>query len=135
MKNLKTLIKLHKHKVDNTLKEIAKFNASKDLMEKRCILLSDEMQVEISKFASTEYGFVLDNYLQNARASIDQLRNNIASLNQKILMLQEILHNQFSELKKFEIVYEKRKQHEKEILDAAEVRAIDEMNIMRYEYS
>lgn len=132
MKNLKTLIKLHKNYVDTTLREIARFNGAKELMEKRIVVLIEEMKAEATKFSSTEYGFVLDQYLTNARIARDKLKENIANLDKKILESQIILHNQFAELKKFEIALQNREKAIIEARDAAEVKELDELNIIRY---
>lgn len=132
MKNLKTLIKLHKNNVDNTLKDIAKLNGHKELMEKRLFEISEKMNLEASQFASTEYGFALDAYLTGARLAIGKLKQNISGLDIKILDAQLLLQDQFSELKKFEIALKSRQDALKESEDAAEVKEMDEMNIQKF---
>lgn len=132
MKNLKTLIKLHKNYVDSTLKEIAKLNGHKELMEKRLLEISKKMNLEAEQFASTEYGFALDVYLTDARAATNKLKKNITSLDIKILDSQLLLHDQFSELKKFEIALQNRQNELKEAENAAEIKEIDEINIQKF---
>ena len=133
MKNLKTLIKLHKNYVDKTLKEISRLNGTKDLMERRMVEIADAMHAEAEKFAATEFGFALDAYLTESRALTEKLKQNIISTDKKILAAQMVLHEQFSELKKFEIALQNREQEARDAENAAEVKAIDEINIMRYE--
>lgn len=132
MKNLKTLIKLHKNYVDSTLKEIAKLNGNKELMEKRLLEISENMNLEAEKFASTEYGFALDVYLTDARDATGKLKQNISRLDTKILEAQLLLHDQFSELKKFEIALQNRQNELKEAENAAEIKEIDEINIQKF---
>ena len=133
MKNLKTLIRLHQSYVDKTLKEISRLNGTKDLMEKRMAEIVSAMQQEAEKFASTEFGFALDAYLTESRVLTKKLQQNIVVVDKKIQNAQLVLHEQFSELKKFEIALQNREQAQRDAEDAAEVKEIDEINIMRYE--
>ena len=132
MKNLKTLIKLHKNHVDSTLKEIAKLNGNKELMEKRLVEISEKMNLEAKQFSSTEYGFALDVYLTDARAATTKLHQNIRVIDMKILQAQVLLHDQFSELKKFEIALHNRQNELKNAENIAEIKEIDEMNIKKF---
>lgn len=132
MKNLKTLIKLHKNYVDKTLKTIAGLNGTKDLMEKRISEIIRAMNLEAENFASTEYGFALDAYLTEARAMTEKLKQNIISVDKKILDAQLVLHEQFSELKKFEIALQNRQQEARDSENAEEIKEIDEINIMKF---
>ncbi len=131
MKNLNTLIKLHRSYVDSTLKEMARLNSTKELMEKRLVEIESAMSEEAQKFTATEFGFVLDSYLVGARVTISKLAENIRGLDVKILESQVILHDQFSELKKFEIALQNRQNAERDAENMEEIKAIDEMNIMR----
>ena len=94
--------------------------------------ISSAMHKEAEKFAATEFGFALDAYLTDSRSLIDQLKHNITIVDKKVLDAQTILHNQFSDLKKFEIALQNRQRIEQAALDAEEVKAIDEMNVMRH---
>ena len=132
MKNLKTLIKLHKNQVDNILKEIAKLNGNKELMEKRLFEISEKMNLEAAQFTATEFGFALDAYLTGARSAIGKLKQNISGLDAKILDAQMLLHDQFSELKKFEIALQNRQNELKDAENAAEIKEIDEINIQKF---
>lgn len=131
MKNLHTLVKLHKSEVEKTLKEIMRLNGLKELMEKRKSEIKEAMQREIESFFSTEFGFALESYQKEMRSAIQKLNHNIESTDKKLDDAQILLHAQFGELKKFEIVLQKRQQEAKDLLDVAEMKEIDEMNILR----
>jgi hypothetical protein len=132
MKNLKILIKLHKIYVDETLKEISRLNGTKDLMEKRLAEITNAMRAEVEKFTSTEFGFALDAYMKAYRALTNKLQQNIISTDKKIFTAQVLLHEQFSELKKFEIALQNREEEAKNKESSSEMQEIDAVNIMRY---
>ena len=132
MKNIKTLIKLHKNRVEETLKEIIKFKGAKELMENKMEKIIESMNDEAAAFSATEYGCILDQYLTGSRAACDKLRENIAATDRKIYDAQELLHEQFSELKKYEIVLKDRIKALANAEKVAETKEFDELNIMRY---
>jgi len=132
MRNLKTLIKIHQTAIDNTLKSMSQMNGAKDLMEKRLNQLLEDMASEAEKFSSTEYGFALDQYLKGARVARDKLDANILNLEQKIHDAELLLHDQFSELKKFEIALKNREAVQSKAESMAELKEQDNINIMRF---
>ena len=94
--------------------------------------ISEAMKLEAENFSSTEFGYALDAYLTEARDATSKLQQNITIVDKKILDTQVVLHEQFSELKKFEIALANRQQEAKDAENAEEIKAIDEINIIRY---
>jgi hypothetical protein len=132
MKKLKTLIKLHKNQVDQTLKEIAQFNSTRVMREEKLATLSKEMYSEAEKFHASEYGPVLENYLVNAREFKANIEQEIYDLERQISQAQILLHDQFSELKKYEIALKNRLQDLVETERIIEIKEIDELNIIKH---
>ena len=128
MDKIKTLIKLHKNNVETTIKELNKLKGSKELMESKLNSLKEEMRIETSKFISTEYGFVLDKYLENSRAAQKKLMSNINVVDQKIENLQVLLHEHFSEQKRFEIILKNREKEYQDNLSFIENKDLAEIS-------
>ena len=132
MKNLKTLIKLHKNNLDNLVKQISAMQDSKIIIENSLRRLEQEVASESEKFLSTEYGFVLDQYLINARAQKKQYQNRVEQLHHKIQKAQLDLHEEFGETKKLEIALQNRETKVQELEKSTEAKEIDAINIVRY---
>ena len=131
MKNLKTLIKLRKHSINEILKRISLLQQHKAILEGRLVRLVSQMDSETEKFYATEYGFMLDIYLVGAREEKQKLLHGVVTAEFKLRETQLTLQAEFGEMKKLEIALQNR---EKEALaeeELAELKLIDDMNIMR----
>jgi hypothetical protein len=131
MKNLKTLIKLHKHNINETIKKISMLRQHKAVLEERLIQLVREMEREALQFTGTEYGFVLDGYLIGAREQKQKYLHGVVTAEMKIQETQVVLHEEFGEMKKLEIALQNREKEEAFKEAALEAKSIDEMNIMK----
>jgi hypothetical protein len=132
MKSLRTLIKLHKQKLDDLVKQINNLEDLKRVHEASLKKLKSEILVELKKFMGTEYAFMLDNYMKSAEDREIKLKAEIKALDKEIAVLREELSEQFAELKKFEIALQNRINAEKEIERKAEVKSLDEFNSIKY---
>ncbi len=131
MKNLKTLIKLRKHSINEILKRISLLQQHKAVLEARLIDLVREMEMETERFSGTEYGFVLDGYLVGAREQKQKYLRGVVTVEYKIQETQVTLHEEFGEMKKLEIALQNREKEAAFEEAAREMRSIDEMNIMK----
>lgn len=132
MKSLKTLIKLHKQKLDDLLKQINNLEEKKSIHESSLKKLKTEILAELKKYMGTEYAFMLDNYMKSAEDREHKLKSEIEALREQITILREELASEFAELKKFEIALQNRVNIEKEIERKAEVKSLDEFNNIKY---
>ena len=66
-KTLKTLIKLHKNKLDKILKDIESKESEKLRLEEKKILIEEELNQEIEKYSTTEFSFMLEKYVETLR--------------------------------------------------------------------
>ena len=108
MKNLKTLIKLRKHSINEILKRISLLKQHKAILEERLINLVREMEMEANQFSATEYAFALDNYLVGAREQKQRYLHGVVTAEYKIQETQVVLHEEFGEMKKLEIALQNR---------------------------
>ena len=131
MKNLKTLIKLRKHSINEIIKRIVTLQEHKANLEARLISLVREMESETERFSGTEYGFVLDGYLVGAREQKQKYLHGVVTAEMKIQETQVTLHDEFGEMKKLEIALQNREKEAAFEEAALEARDIDELNIMK----
>ena len=132
MKSLKTLIKLHKKKLDDLVKQINNLEEKKNIYETRLKKLQAEILIELKKYTGTEYAFMLDNYMKSAEGREQKFKEQIKEFEQQISVLRAELAEQFAELKKFEIALQNRINIEKEKERQAEVKNLDEFNSIKY---
>ncbi|MEY3196903.1 MAG: hypothetical protein RLZZ59_271 [Pseudomonadota bacterium] len=132
MKKLQTLIKLHKNDVDKTLKQISEYNHMISQNEAELVKLMQDMQIEMEGFHASEYGPILDSYLLNSRKIQSVIQKNIKDLEQKVERAHLLLHEQFAELKKYEIALKNRILEFKEEEKRKETKKLDEHNVIRY---
>lgn len=132
MKKIQTLTKLHRNRVEEALKEITRLKGAKELMQDKMSNIIKSMNDEAANFSSTEYGFVLDRYLNGSREACERLQDNIDATDRKIHDAQEALRKEFSELKKFEIVLKDRTQAMADAEKRAETKEFDELNIITF---
>jgi hypothetical protein len=131
MKNLKTLIKLRKHSINEILKRISLLQQHKAILEERLINLVREMEMEANQFSATEYAFALDNYLVGAREQKQRYLHGVVTAEYKIQETQVVLHEEFGEMKKLEIALQNREKEKSFEESALETKSIDDMNIMK----
>lgn len=132
MKSISTLIKLHKKNLDEiVLKKNKAEQELQQLLEFLNILIEESKQ-EIEKYHNGEYAYILENYLKEFRAKKEDLESTINNYNKYIAKLESDLHNEFSELKKFEIIKKNRLAKQAEKDQKHEMDQLDELSIGGY---
>lgn len=131
-KALQTLIKLHKNKLDKIVKEIEFNEVEKVRLHKKKTSIVEEMNSEIEKFSTTEFGFMLEKYVENSRSLLRRFDAQINQINRIIDRLRVNLKDQYSELKKYEIALANKKVIENELLKKYEAKEIDDFNINQF---
>lgn len=132
MKGLKTLIKLHKNNLDKTLKQVKYHETEKRRIETKKKHLEEEAKQEIEKYSSSQYAYMLNQYLQNIRNITKRLDAQILQTNSAIEKLQLMIREEYSELKKFEIALENRQKEEALKQRKIEEKLVDEYNINKF---
>ncbi|GAB4169383.1 MAG: hypothetical protein Tsb006_7460 [Rickettsiaceae bacterium] len=130
-KTLNTLIKLNKNKLNRTLKEVEIREAEKLGLEEKQRRLLEEINQEVQKYSATEFGFMLEKYVESSRKMLKRLEAQVSQLDGLITKLRSDLQGQYSELKKFEIAAENKKIQERIKAQKLEEKNLDEVNITR----
>ena len=131
-KTLKTLIKLHKNKLDKILKDIESKESEKLRLEEKKILIEEELNQEIEKYSTTEFSFMLEKYVETSRKLIKRIEAQINQLETIITKLRIDLREQYSELKKYEIAFSNKQLLELEALKKYEAKQLDEFSINKF---
>ncbi len=131
-KTLKTLIKLHKNKLDKILKDVEFKESEKLRLEEKKTLIEEELNQEIEKYSATEFSFMLEKYVETSRKLIKRIEAQINQLETIITKLRIDLREQYSELKKYEIAFSNKQLLELEALKKYEAKQLDEFSINKF---
>jgi len=131
-KTLKTLIKLHKNKLDKILKDIELSESEKLRLEERKKIVEEEMHQEIEKYSTTEFSFMLEKYVETSRKLVKRIDAQTNQLEIVITKFRIDLRDQYSELKKYEIAFDNRLALELENLKKYEAKQLDEFSINNF---
>lgn len=131
-KTLKTLIKLHKNKLDKILKDVEFKESEKLRLEEKKTLIEEELDQEIEKYSATEFSFMLEKYVETSRKLIKRIEAQINQLETIITKLRIDLREQYSELKKYEIAFSNKQLLELEALKKYEAKQLDEFSINKF---
>lgn len=132
MKSIATLIKLHKKNLDQIIMEKSKMEEELQHVTKQRDDLVEESKHEIKKYHGSEYADILSHYLKEFRSKCENLDSVISNYQQQISELELKLQNEFSELKKFELVQRQRLDQKLKKEQKQETADLDEMNIGKY---
>ncbi len=134
MKTLKTLVKLNKKILDEIVIDINKSETEKSLLLQRSNDLQNQIESEIESYHSSEYSFMLEQYLHDSRKKQQRIKAQIDRLNLTIEKLRQNLAKQYSELKKYEIALQNREKEESIKEQKSQMKSLDEFNTNRYSY-
>lgn len=128
VKSLKILIKLRKKSLDDIM--LVKNIMEKDKQNKinEIKAKNKELVKEFDAYVNSQFGIYFANFKKNTEQNIQKLTLDINSLNQKIEMFDSRIRELFAEIKRFEIVMDKRKLEEHKKQSYAEMKSIDELN-------
>lgn len=109
MKSMESLIRLARFKVEELQKQMAALNTSRAGLEDKCRQLEDSVPGEQVAAATSREGYVAyGSYAQAVIKRKQNLRASIAEVDEQIVRLRGELEEAFQELKKFELMEEKR---------------------------
>lgn len=133
MKSLQTLIKLRRKEIDSILKQISIADKKKDEIGFSLVQLLQTADSERQSYrSSTQYASMLEKYLEHARKQEISYKHQISNLLHQIKAMREKLHDEFTELKKLEIILERKEEAQKKMILKAENNERDELTILRY---
>ncbi len=132
MANLKSLIKLRRHNVDEKQKVLAELYRQVELIEQNKTILMERLQEEravLDKTGTLEMYAYFGRFSQNIHRSIERMNVEKSKLEIRIQIAQDDVREAFANMKRIEIVQTERERVEKKEQDDKETRELDEIGI------
>ena len=132
MANLKSLIRLRKHTVDQKQKFLAELYRQAEELEAKKASYEEKLKKERELLEEQEMLEALawyGRFASGIKAQIDLLNKDLSNMEQRIEIARADLRNAFAELKKIEITAERRREAEKKEELAKENKELDDIGI------
>lgn len=132
MADLKGLIKLRRHGIDERQKALAQLLRQAETLEAKKQELRDtlEREKDIAENADTkDYAAFFGAYAEGVQKQIEKIDGELKKLEVRIQIAQDDIRNAFAELKKVEIVQKQREEKDRKKQDAKEAAELDEIAI------
>ena len=130
MAGLESLIKLHKHELDEKRQALAKLYDIQD------VLLKEQRDIEASfeaeKNAIKEYNdtsFIFADYAERIKHKLEVNATKQRDIENQIELAKDSMMETFSELKKYEKTHELREKKKQETINKKEVNELDDIAI------
>lgn len=135
MANLKSLIKLRRHNVDEKQKVLAELYRQIETIETNKQILMDRLREEreaVDKNATLEMYAYFGRFSQNIHRSLERMNEEKRKLEVRIQIAQDDVREAFANMKRIEIVQTEREKNEKKEQADKEVREMDEIGLDGY---
>ncbi|MFA5592518.1 MAG: flagellar FliJ family protein [Micavibrio sp.] len=132
MANLKSLIKLRRHNVDEKQKLLAGLYREVEEIERGKTMLIDRLRSErkvLDDAGTLEMYAYFGRFSQNIHRMIERLNEEKSKLEMRIRIAQDDVREAFANMKRIEIVQREREKAEKKEADDKEARELDEIGI------
>lgn len=132
MANLKSLIKLRRHNVDEKQKALGELYRQVEMIEQNKQILIERLQEEravLDKNGTLEMYAYFGRFSQNIQRSLERMNIEKQKIEARINVAQEDLREAFANMKRVEIVQREREAEEKKEQDAKEGREMDEIGL------
>ena len=135
MANLKSLIKLRRHNVDEKQKFLAQLYREVEAIENSKNTLIERLRSEremLDKVGSLEMYAYFGRFSQNIQRMLERLNAEKKKLETRIVIAQDDVREAFANMKRIEIVQSEREKAEKKEQADKEVRELDEIGLDGY---
>jgi hypothetical protein len=132
MANLKSLIKLRRHNVDEKQKVLAELYRQIEIIENNKQILLDRLREErdvLDKTGTLEMYAYFGRFSQNIHRSLERMNVEKQKLEVRIQIAQDDVREAFASMKRIEIVQSERERVEKKEQDDKETREMDDIGI------
>ena len=132
MANLKSLIKLRRHNVDEKQKFLAQLYREVEAIENSKNTLIERLRSEremLDKVGSLEMYAYFGRFSQNIQRMLERLNAEKKKLETRIVIAQDDVREAFANMKRIEIVQREREREEKKEQADKESRELDEIGI------
>jgi flagellar biosynthesis chaperone FliJ len=132
MKALYTLIKLNKKKLDELLINKKTILGVIDNFNLKIKYIETQIKTEMEAHTSSEFSIFLENFVSNSNKKLEKLKYDVASFQRSIAILESQISEQYSELKRFEIILTNEKQKALKKEKVLETKVLDELTIIKF---
>lgn len=132
MANLKSLIKLRRHNVDEKQKFLAQLYREVEMIEGSKQTLIERLRHErevLDKSGTLEMYAYFGRFSQNIQRMLERLNVEKKKLEMRIVVAQDDVREAFANMKRVEIVQREREKEEKKEADNKETRELDEIGL------
>lgn len=132
MANLKSLIKLRRHNVDEKQKFLANLYREVEMIEASKNTLIERLRTErdvLDKSGILEMYAYFGRFSQNIQRMLERLNEEKKKLETRIVIAQDDVREAFASMKRIEIVQREREREEKKEQADKETRELDEIGI------
>lgn len=132
MANLKSLIKLRRHNVDEKQKFLAQLYREVEAIENSKTTLIERLRSErevLDKSGSLEMYAYFGRFSQNIQRMLERLNEEKKKLETRIVIAQDDVREAFANMKRIEIVQREREKEERKERDDKETRELDDIGI------
>jgi flagellar export protein FliJ len=132
MANLKSLIKLRRHNVDEKQKFLAQLYREVEMIEGSKQTLIERLRHErevLDKSGTLEMYAYFGRFSQNIQRMLERLNVEKKKLEMRIVVAQDDVREAFANMKRIEIVQREREREEQKEQDRKETRELDEIGL------
>ena len=134
MADLHSLIRLHKHELDEKRRALGVLYTAMAALERsrRDLAIAFDREKEAMRASSGEVHFTFAGYAEQVRKKNEEIDKNEEALQKQIEEARDSLMETFGELKKYEMTQEERDRLAEEERNLKEAQAMDEIGLQGY---
>ena len=131
MADLAPLIRVRKHDIEQKQKTLAELYRQEEELKKQRDILETQLAIESEKTKDMDAEMLkfFAPYAESVNNQIEEIDGHRAKIEQLITMAQEDMRAAFAELKKIEIIAERRDSEQLAVLDKKDADELDEIAI------
>jgi flagellar export protein FliJ len=134
MKALNTLIRIHKRNLDELRRNMVALENQKAQLEQAIIILHQELDKEIALASKQpEMSNFFGEFAKRIKGRQETLRQEIIAIDIKVNTLNDEIFAEFTEIKKFEIARENKKNRLKDAENRKETLMLDEIASQQFQ--
>lgn len=131
IKSLKTLIKIGKRNLDDLVIEKGSLISKKESNERKISQLISNLHSEQQKYYNSEFAIYIESYKKDTENKCQILVQEINNINNKIQEIEDNIREKFAEVKRFEILLDKKIHEQKDKEEKEEAKNLDEIATLK----
>lgn len=133
MKSLETLIKVHQQELDEKRQEITSLEEEKVQLKRWAAEMEKELQTEREFVAQNPHlAITYDRYRKTITQRQKNMRETLVDIDARLFMLREQLAQLFGEVKKYELILDRKRLEATKERQARETKTLDEIAMNQF---